>query len=174
MNRAGGAALNMTTFRVGTGYDIHRLVAGRKLILAGVEIPFERGLLGHSDADVITHAICDALLGAAALGDIGRHFPDSDERYRGAASLTLLEAVVELLARHNFAVHNVDVTIIIERPKLAPFIAAMRVKLAQSLQIELESVSVKAKSNEGLGELGQGEAAAAQAVCLLRPISGSD
>ena len=158
----------MASLRVGTGYDIHRLVEGRKLILAGVEVPFERGLLGHSDADVLAHAVCDALLGGAALGDLGRHFPDSDERYRGAASLTLLQSTVGLLAQHGYTVANVDATVVIERPKLAPFIPQMQLNLARVLGIAAESVSVKAKSNEGLGEIGRGEAAAAHAVCLLR------
>ncbi|HZS47201.1 MAG TPA: 2-C-methyl-D-erythritol 2,4-cyclodiphosphate synthase [Blastocatellia bacterium] len=158
----------MSDFFVGTGYDIHKLVEGRKLTLAGVEIPFERGSLGHSDGDALSHAICDALLGAAALGDIGRHFPDNDPQYRGAASLSLLAAVVQLLDKRGFKVQNVDATVIIERPKLAPYISEMISNLANVLNLAVDSVSVKAKSNEGLGEIGRGEAAAAQAVCLLR------
>jgi 2-C-methyl-D-erythritol 2,4-cyclodiphosphate synthase len=157
----------MSDFSVGTGYDIHRLVEGRKLILAGVEIPFDRGPLGHSDGDVLSHAICDALLGASALGDIGRHFPNNDPQYSGAASLNLLAAVVQLLDKRGFKVQNVDATVIIERPKLAPYISEMVSNLASVLNIAVDSVSVKAKSNEGLGEIGNGEAAAAQAVCLL-------
>jgi 2-C-methyl-D-erythritol 2,4-cyclodiphosphate synthase len=155
------------SFRIGIGYDIHRLVEGRKLILAGVEIPFEKGLLGHSDSDVLAHAICDALLGAAALGDIGTHFPDSDERYRGASSLDLLARVVELIAEREYRVANVDAVIMAERPKLAPHIPAMRERLASVLQVDIDSVSVKAKTSEGLESVGRGEAMAAHAVALL-------
>jgi 2-C-methyl-D-erythritol 2,4-cyclodiphosphate synthase len=153
--------------RIGIGYDIHRLVEGRKLILAGVEIPFQKGLLGHSDSDVLTHAICDALLGAAALGDIGTHFPDTDARYKGASSLDLLARVVEMIIEHGYRVANVDVVVIAEQPRLRPHIAAMRERLASALGVDLDSVSVKAKTSEGLESIGRGEAMAAQAVALL-------
>jgi len=153
--------------RIGIGYDIHRLVEGRRLVLAGVEIPFEKGLLGHSDSDVLTHAVCDALLGAAAAGDIGTHFPDSDSRFAGAASLELLTRVVELINERGFKVANIDAVVLAERPRLAPYILSMRERLAAVLQIEIEFVSVKAKTNEGLGAVGRGEAMAAHAVALI-------
>ena len=153
--------------RIGVGYDIHRLVEGRRLVLAGVEIPFEKGLLGHSDSDVLTHAICDALLGAAAAGDIGAHFPDSDPRFAGAASLELLASVVELIKERGFKVANIDSVVSAERPRLAPYIRSMRERLAAVLQIEVELVSVKAKTNEGLDAVGRGEAMAAHAVALI-------
>ena len=153
--------------RVGTGYDIHRLVDGRKLVLGGVEIPFEKGLLGHSDSDVLTHAICDALLGAAAVGDIGTHFPDADLRWAGASSLDFLTRVIELLAASGYRVGNIDATVIAERPKLRPHIQAIRETLATVLQVDVDLVSVKAKTNEGLDSAGSGEAIAAQAVALL-------
>ena len=158
----------MPDILVGIGYDIHRLVQGRKLILAGVEIPFEKGLLGHSDADVLTHAICDALLGAAGLGDIGSHFPDNDERYRRIESLKLLAEVVNLLDKRSLRVQNVDATVIIERPKLASYIRNIRDNLAAVLNVDAGMVNVKAKSNEGLGDIGNGDAAVAQAICSLR------
>ncbi|HEX5732621.1 MAG TPA: 2-C-methyl-D-erythritol 2,4-cyclodiphosphate synthase [Blastocatellia bacterium] len=153
--------------RIGVGYDIHRLVEGRRLLLAGVEIPFEKGLLGHSDSDVLTHAICDALLGAAAAGDIGTHFPDSDPRFAGAASLELLARVVELIQERGFKVANIDAVVLAERPRLAPYIESMRERLAAVLQTEVELVSVKAKTNEGLDAVGRGEAMAAHAVALI-------
>lgn len=153
--------------RIGIGYDIHRLVEGRRLLLAGVEIPFEKGLLGHSDSDVLTHAVCDALLGAAAAGDIGTHFPDSDPRFAGAASLELLARVVELIKERGFKVANMDAVVLAERPRLAPHIQSMRERLAAVLQIEVELVSVKAKTNEGLDAVGRGEAMAAHAVALI-------
>ena len=149
----------MADFRSGIGYDIHRLVEGRKLILGGVEIPSERGLMGHSDADVLTHAICDALLGAAGMGDIGRHFPDSDQRYKDASSLALLDAVLALILQHGYDVINVDATVIIERPKLAPYMAAMRQALSEKLRVPPDAVNIKAKTNEGLGDIGAGNAA---------------
>lgn len=157
----------MSEFRIGTGYDIHPLVEGRRLILGGVEIPYEKGLLGHSDSDALTHAVCDALLGAAALGDIGRHFPDSNPRWRGASSLDLLKRVVELIAKRGYRVSNIDAVIVAERPRLAPFIEEMRSRLAGVLEIDMEQVSVKAKTNEGLDSIGRGEAMAAHAVALL-------
>ena len=158
--------------RIGIGYDIHRLVEGRKLILGGIEIPFDKGLLGHSDSDVLTHAICDALLGAAALGDIGSHFPDTDPGFRGASSLDLLSTVVSLISESGLTVSNVDAIIIAERPKLAPYIQPMRERLADILGVELNRVSIKAKTNEGLESVGRGEAIAAQAVALVRGMSG--
>jgi len=158
--------------RIGIGYDIHRLVEGRRLILGGVEIPFEKGLLGHSDSDVLTHAICDALLGAAALGDIGSHFPDTDPQFRGAASLDLLSKVAELISERGLTISNVDAIIIAERPKLAPHIQPMRERLADILGVELNRVSIKAKTNEGLDAIGRGEAMAAQAVALLKVTGG--
>jgi 2-C-methyl-D-erythritol 2,4-cyclodiphosphate synthase len=153
--------------RIGIGYDIHRLVEGRKLVLGGLEIPFGKGLLGHSDSDALTHAVCDALLGAAALGDIGAHFPDSDPRWAGASSLELLARVVGLIGDKGFCVGSVDATIVAERPNLGPYIQAMREKLAEILQIDVDRVSVKAKTNEGLESIGRGEAIAAHAVALL-------
>lgn len=154
--------------RVGQGYDVHKLVEGRRLILGGVEIPYGKGLLGHSDADVLTHALMDALLGACALGDIGRLFPDSDPAYEGADSLCLLDAVVRLLEEKGFSVGNVDVTVIAQAPKLAPYVSAMRESLARRLRVELDRVSVKATTEEGLGFTGRGEGIAAQAVCLVK------
>ena len=153
--------------RIGYGYDVHRLVVGRPLILGGVTILHEKGLDGHSDADVLTHAIIDALLGAAALGDIGAHFPDTDERWRGADSLALLEAVVQRVQDAGYQIENVDATVVLQRPKLRPHIDAMRANLAQVLAISVEQVSVKATTGEGLGFVGQEEGAAAHAVCLL-------
>jgi 2-C-methyl-D-erythritol 2,4-cyclodiphosphate synthase len=160
--------------RIGIGYDIHRLVEGRKLVLGGVEIPFEKGLLGHSDSDVLTHAICDALLGAAALGDIGTHFPDSDPRWAGASSLDFLARAVELIAGRGYRIANIDATVLAERPKLRPHVQAMRERLASVLRIDVDRVSVKAKTNEGLGSVGRGEAMAAQAVALLRTSASGD
>lgn len=153
--------------RVGHGYDVHKLVPERRLILGGVEIPYERGLLGHSDADVLTHAVMDALLGAAALGDIGRHFPDTDPAYAGADSLKLLEHVTALLKKEGWRVENVDATILAQRPKLAGYIPQMRERLAAGMGITLEQVNVKATTEEGLGFTGSGEGMAAHAVCLL-------
>lgn len=154
-------------FRVGHGYDVHRLVEERKLILGGVEIPYERGLLGHSDADVLTHAVMDALLGAAALGDIGQHFPDSDPAYKGADSLKLLDHVMELLEEKGWRVGNVDATVIAQRPKLAGYIPAMRDHLAARMGIGLDQVNVKATTEEKLGFTGAGEGIAVHAVALL-------
>ncbi len=153
--------------RIGHGYDVHRLVNGRKLILGGVEIPFERGLDGHSDADVLTHAIMDALLGALALGDIGKLFPDSDDAYLGADSLALLKKVMAVITAHGWRVGNVDATVIAQRPKLAPYIDAMREKLAEAMQVSMDDVSVKATTEERLGFTGSGEGISAHAVCLL-------
>lgn len=158
-------------YRIGIGYDIHRLVEARKLLLAGVEIPFMKGLLGHSDADVLAHAVCDALLGAAALGDIGTHFPDSDPRWQGASSLDFLRYAVSLINQKGYRVMNLDATVMAERPKLKPHIQAMREQLAAVLEIEVDRVSVKAKTNEGLDAIGRGEAMAAQAVVLITVLS---
>lgn len=156
--------------RIGTGYDVHRLVEERALILGGVLIPYEKGLLGHSDADVLLHAIMDALLGAAALGDIGKHFPDSDETYRGISSIALLKEVKQLLDSELFIVENIDATIIAQRPKLAPYIEEMRENIAEALQIDISQVNVKATTEEGLGFTGSGAGIAAQAVCLLENV----
>lgn len=153
--------------RIGHGYDVHRLVPDRRLVLGGVEVPFERGLLGHSDADVLTHAVMDALLGAAALGDIGQHFPDHDPAYAGADSLVLLDQVTVLLAERGWRVGNVDATVIVQRPKLASYIPQMRANLARRMGVELEQVNVKATTEEGLGFTGGGEGIAAHAVVLL-------
>jgi 2-C-methyl-D-erythritol 2,4-cyclodiphosphate synthase len=153
--------------RIGIGYDIHRLVEGRKLVLGGVDIPFEKGLLGHSDSDVLTHAICDALLGAAALGDIGTHFPDNDPQWAGASSLDFLSRVVEMLTEKGYRVHNIDATLMAERPMLRPHMEAIRERLASALQIDLDQINVKAKTNEGLESVGRGEAIAAEAVALI-------
>ena len=153
--------------RIGHGYDVHRLVRSRKLILGGVELSFERGLLGHSDADVLTHAVMDALLGAAALGDIGKLFPDNDPAYEGADSLVLLRRVTEVLAEHRYRIGNVDATVLAQRPKLSPHIPAMRERLAGAMGIDLDQVSVKATTEEGLGFTGSGEGIAAHAVALI-------
>lgn len=153
--------------RVGMGYDVHKLVEGRKLVLGGVEIPYERGLLGHSDADVAVHAIMDALLGAAALGDIGKHFPDTDPAYEGVSSIGLLRHVGELLEEKNYVVENIDATIIAQRPKLRPYIEGMEHNVAAALQIEPDRVNIKATTEEGLGFTGVGEGISAQAVCAL-------
>ncbi len=153
--------------RIGTGYDVHRLQEGRKLILGGVEIPHEKGLLGHSDADVLTHAIMDALLGAAALGDIGLHFPDTDEAYRGISSMELLTRVGGMLEREGYAVENIDATVIAQEPKLRPHIDQMRKNVAAALGISEGQVNVKATTEERLGFTGRKEGISAQAVCLL-------
>lgn len=157
----------MSVPRIGQGYDVHRLVEGRPLVLGGVTVPSERGLLGHSDADVLLHAVMDALLGAAALGDIGRLFPDSSERYRGIDSRRLLREVAAVLAESGFSVGNVDVTLVAQRPKVAPYILRMRENIASDLGIPLDAVSVKATTEEGLGFTGSGEGMAAHAVALI-------
>ena len=153
--------------RIGMGYDVHRLVSERDLILGGVKIEYEYGLLGHSDADVLLHAVMDALLGAAALGDIGTHFPDTDERYRGISSLRLLAYVDQLLEEHGYAVNNIDATIIAQKPKMAPHILTMRENIAKTLGLELNQVNIKATTEEGLGFTGSGEGISSQAVCML-------
>ncbi|MCI8673422.1 MAG: 2-C-methyl-D-erythritol 2,4-cyclodiphosphate synthase [Lachnospiraceae bacterium] len=153
--------------RIGMGYDVHRLTEGRDLILGGVRIPFEKGLLGHSDADVVVHAIMDALLGAAALGDIGQHFPDTDPRYKGISSIRLLERVGELLEENFYFIGNIDATIVAQRPKLAPYRAEMVRNVARALGISEDQVCIKATTEEGLGFTGQGEGISAQAIALL-------
>ncbi len=153
--------------RIGMGYDVHRLVEGRKLILGGVEIPFEKGLLGHSDADVLLHAIMDALLGGAALGDIGKHFPDTDIKYKGISSITLLEHVGRLLTDNLFIIGNIDATIIAQRPKLLPYMEQMKKNIAKALNVSESRINIKATTEEGLGFTGNGEGISAQAVALL-------
>ena len=157
----------MQNFRIGHGYDVHRLVENRKLILGGVTVPYERGLLGHSDADVLTHAVMDAVLGAAALGDIGRHFPDTDEAYRGADSIVLAAHVRNLLAVRGYRVNNIDATVIAQRPKLAPYIDTMRYNLARVFGVEPDAVNVKATTEEKLGFTGSGDGIAAHAVATI-------
>ena len=157
--------------RVGIGYDVHRLVEDRKLIIGGVEIPYEKGLLGHSDADVLLHAIMDALLGAAALGDIGKHFPDTDPQYKGASSLKLLEHVGRILEEKNYQIVNIDATIIAQRPKMASHIPQMIQNVAGILKMDTEQVNIKATTEEGLGFTGSGEGISAQAICSLLPIT---
>ena len=153
--------------RIGTGYDVHKLVEGRRLIIGGVEIPYEKGLLGHSDADVLVHAVMDALLGAAALGDIGKHFPDSDPKYKGADSLMLMREVRRILSENGFEVGNVDATIIAQAPKMSPHIDTMRRNIADALGLDVSQVSVKATTEERLGFTGRGEGISAQAVALI-------
>jgi len=153
--------------RIGFGFDVHKLVAGRKLVLGGEDIPFDKGLLGHSDADVLLHAIADALLGAAAHGDIGKHFPDTDPKYKDISSLSLLENVSALLAENNFEIINIDSTIVLQKPKIAPYVDQMRNNIARALGLETSRISVKATTNEGLGFIGAGDGAAAYAVALI-------
>ena len=155
--------------RIGFGYDAHRLVSGRPLVLGGVTIPHDRGLAGHSDADVLLHALADAMLGAAALGDLGRHFPDTAPEWEGADSRALLSTVLEKVRAAGYAPHNVDATVVLERPKLRPHVDAMRANIAECLGVDAGAVSVKATTNEGLGAVGAGEGAVAHAVCTLRP-----
>jgi 2-C-methyl-D-erythritol 2,4-cyclodiphosphate synthase len=161
----------MAVSRCGIGYDLHRLVENRKLMLGGIEVPFEKGTLGHSDGDVLCHAICDALLGAASLGDIGTHFPDSDPKWRGVSSLVFLRQVRQYLERKNWAIAHIDAVVVAERPKLGPHFPGMRAAIAKSLGVAPEQVNLKAKTNEGLGELGRGEAVAAHAIATIQ--SGS-
>ena len=156
--------------RAGLGYDVHRLTEGRRLILGGVEIPFEKGLLGHSDADVLAHAIMDALLGAAALGDIGKHFPDTDPEFEGISSIELLRRVGVLLEEHHYVVENIDATVIAQRPKLRPFMPQMEANICEALGIERNQLNRKATTEEGLGFTGREEGMAAQAICMLIPL----
>lgn len=160
----------MSNLRIGHGYDVHRLTAGRRLVIGGVTIPYEKGLLGHSDADVLLHAISDALLGAAALGDIGKHFPDTDECYKDADSLVLLSAVGQILSNAGYKPSNIDATVIAQAPKLAPHIQMMRENIAKALNIEPDAVSVKATTEEHLGFTGNGEGISAHAVCIIEKI----
>jgi 2-C-methyl-D-erythritol 2,4-cyclodiphosphate synthase len=157
----------MSQCRFGFGYDIHRFGDGRKLFLGGIEIPFDKGLLGHSDADVLLHAIADALLGACALGDIGRHFPDTDPRYKNISSLVLIENVVRLLEDHHFGIVNIDATLVLEQPRIAPFVERMRNAIAPVLRVTIEQISIKATTNEKIGSLGAGEGIAAYAVASV-------
>lgn len=153
--------------RIGYGYDVHRLVEGRKLIMGGVEIDYERGLLGHSDADVLLHAVMDSLLGAAALGDIGKHFPDTDERYKGISSIKLLKEVLNLINENNYCIINLDATIIAQKPKMRPYIDQMRENIADVLNMDISCVNVKATTEEGLGFTGEGLGIAANCICLI-------
>jgi 2-C-methyl-D-erythritol 2,4-cyclodiphosphate synthase len=154
--------------RFGLGYDIHRMVVNRKLVLGGVDIPFIKGLLGHSDADVLCHAFADALLGAAALGDIGKHFPDTDPRFKDISSLVLLKHVAQLIRSNNYEIINIDATVILQQPKISPYIKRMRENIAQALGVQIDQVSVKATTNEELGFMGTGDGAAAYAVASIR------
>lgn len=160
--------------RVGMGYDVHKLVEDRKLILGGVEIPYEKGLLGHSDADVLVHAIMDALLGAACLGDIGKHFPDTDAEYKDADSMELLGKVGALIDAQNMLIGNIDATIIAQKPKLAPYIEEMRKNIAKKLGIDLSQINIKATTEEGLGFTGEGKGISSQAICLLETVNNFD
>ena len=156
--------------RIGNGYDVHKLAEGRKLIRGGVEIPYEKGLLGHSDADVLVHAVMDSLLGAAALGDIGKHFPDNSERYKDISSIFLLKNVFSLLENEGYSIINIDASIIAQEPKMAPYIEIMRKNIADALNIDMGAVNIKATTEEGLGFTGRGEGIAASAVCLIEKI----
>ncbi|MBS6600111.1 MAG: 2-C-methyl-D-erythritol 2,4-cyclodiphosphate synthase [Clostridium sp.] len=153
--------------RIGMGYDVHKLVPERKLILGGVTIPYELGLLGHSDADVLLHAIMDSLLGAAALGDIGKHFPDTDDKFKGISSIKLLTEVGKLISEKGYKIENIDATIIAQKPKMAPHIPLMRENIASALNIELDKINVKATTEEGLGFTGEGKGISSQSICLL-------
>ncbi len=163
----------MCNFRIGHGYDVHRIACGRKMIIGGVEIPYEKGLLGHSDADVLVHAVMDAILGALALGDIGRHFPDTDDKYKGISSIELLISVAKLLTEHGARVVNIDSTLVLQRPKVAPYIDAMAFNIANALGIQKSQVNVKATTEEKLGFTGREEGASAHAVALIElPLGG--
>lgn len=157
--------------RIGSGYDVHRLVEGRDLIIGGVKIPYEKGLLGHSDADVLTHAIMDSLLGAAALGDIGKHFPDTESKYKGVSSLELLARVKELLEENFYLIENIDATIIAQQPKMAPHIEAMRENISKVLGIEINQINIKATTEEGLGFTGEGQGISSNSICLLTSVA---
>ena len=160
--------------RIGFGYDVHRLVEGRKLVLGGVEIPFEKGLEGHSDADVLLHAICDGLLGALGEGDIGRHFPNTDPRLKDISSLKILQAVALKMAQHNFEVENIDSTVVAERPRIGPYVPKMEEKIAQTLNLSFGRVNVKATTSEGLGFTGEGRGIAAYAVVLIKQVASPE
>lgn len=159
--------------RIGMGYDVHKLVNNRDLILGGVTIPYNKGLLGHSDADVLLHAIMDSLLGAAALGDIGKHFPDTDPKYSGISSILLLKEVNALLIKNNFKINNIDATVIAQAPKLAPYIDEIRQNIATSLNINIDQINIKATTEEGLGFTGNGEGISSHSICLIREITKS-
>lgn len=159
--------MNFPDIRIGHGYDVHRLTEGRDLILGGVKIPYKKGLLGHSDADVLIHALLDAILGALGKGDIGRHFPDNDDRYKGISSMTLAEEVAKMLKNSGFYLSNTDITVIAQKPKLAPYIDEMRSNIASVFSIETERVNIKATTEEGLGFTGSGEGISAHAVCII-------
>ncbi len=160
--------------RIGMGYDVHKLVEGRKLIIGGVDIPYDKGLLGHSDADVLVHAIMDAILGAAGLGDIGQHFPDTDEKYKGADSIELLGYVGKLIDESNMLIGNIDATIIAQKPKMAPHIMLMRENIAKALKVDVSQINVKATTEEGMGFTGEGLGISSQAICLLETIDNFD
>ena len=153
--------------RIGTGYDVHQLVAGRQLVLGGIVIPFEKGLLGHSDADVVVHAICDALLGAAALGDIGLHYPDTDPKLKGISSLKLLTATIKMIYDKGYSIANIDTTVFAQAPKIGPYRSKMKAKLAQTMKIDPDRINIKATTTEGLGTIGSGEGIGAMSVVLL-------
>lgn len=156
--------------RIGQGYDVHKLISGRRLIIGGVDIPFDKGLLGHSDADVLVHVVMDALLGAAGLGDIGRHFPDSDENYRDISSLVLLERVAQLLEEKTYIIENIDATIVAQKPKMAPYVNEMRENIAKTLNIAVSQINIKATTEEGFGFTGAGEGISAYAICLITSV----
>ena len=160
--------------RIGMGYDVHKLVEGRPLIVGGVTIPYEKGLLGHSDADVLTHAIMDSILGAAGLGDIGKHFPDTDQEYKGADSLKLMEKVAQLIDESNMLIGNIDATIIAQKPKMAPYIEDMRKNVAGVLNIDVNQVNIKATTEEGMGFTGEGKGISSQAICILQTVDNFD
>ncbi len=160
--------------RIGMGYDVHKLVEGRKLIIGGVDIPYEKGLLGHSDADVLVHAIMDSLLGAAALGDIGKHFPDTAKEYKDADSLVLLTEVGRLIDKENMLIVNIDATIIAQKPKMAPYIQAMRENIAKRLNIDINQINIKATTEEGMGFTGEGKGISSQSICLLETVNNFD
>lgn len=160
--------------RIGMGYDVHKLVEGRKLIIGGVDIPYEKGLLGHSDADVLAHAIMDSILGAAGLGDIGRHFPDTDEEFKGADSLKLMEKVAQLINKENMLIGNVDATIIAQKPKMAPYIDIMRANIARALNVDISQINIKATTEEGLGFTGEGLGISAQSISMLETVNNFD
>jgi len=154
--------------RIGFGYDVHRLVEGRKLIIGGVDIPFSKGALGHSDADVLLHAICDALLGAAALGDIGKHFPDTDQRFKNVSSIELLKHTNRLLVQHGYSIVNIDSTLLLEKPKILPFVEQMKTNISQAINVDVNYISIKATTNELMGFIGSGEGIAAYAIALIQ------
>jgi len=157
--------------RIGFGFDVHKLAAGRKLILGGEDIPSDKGFLGHSDADILLHAIADALLGAAALGDIGKHFPDSDQQYKGISSILLLERVAKLISDNHYEIVNIDTTVVLQRPKIAPYVDQMKINIANALHLSASRISIKATTNEGLGFIGAGDGAVAYAVALINSVS---